>query len=47
MTTATFPNRFMKIKKVRKFLDDAICVLGEVAKLAKLIYDIYQIVAQR
>jgi len=37
----------MKIKKVRKFLDDAICVIGKVAKLAKLIYDVYQIIARR
>jgi hypothetical protein len=36
----------MKIKKVRKFLDGAISIIEKVAKLVKLIYDIYQIVAR-
>ena len=34
-------------KKQRKFLDDFKCVLGTLANLAGLIYEIYKIVAGR
>jgi hypothetical protein len=42
----------MKIKKLLRFLDDAKCVIGKLGtvalkayRLAKLLYDIYKIVA--